>query len=47
MERIYIYNLMIHTEPNLLQGNEFNHKNRIFTFYLFVTLQSHRLETTF
>ena len=47
MERIYIHNLMIHTEPNLLQGNEFNHKNMIFTFYLFVILQSHLSETTF
>ena len=47
MKIIYIHDLMIHTEPNLLQGNEVNHKNRIFTFYLFVILQSHLSETTF
>ena len=34
MERTYIHNLMIHTEPNLLKGNEVNHKNKIFTIYL-------------
>lgn len=38
MERIYTHNLMIHTEPNLLQGNEVNHKSKIFTIYLFVIL---------
>ena len=47
MERICIHNLMIHTEPNLLQQNEFNDKNRIFTLYLFVILQSHLSETTY
>lgn len=47
MERINIHNLMIHTKPNLLQGNEVDHKNKIFTIYLFVIPQNHLSETIF
>lgn len=40
MERIYIHNLIVHTGPNLLHGNEVKHKNSIFSINLFVILQN-------
>lgn len=47
MERIYIYNLKVHTEPYLLRGNEVNHKSKILSIYLFVILQNYISETIF